>query len=171
MSNMAPSILRFLALALMACLFAAADPTPFNISCSSWSYNGDQLMAVCDAKTASYASALNLDDCYANYGGNLAPASKGMFSQTCQNRQVVNYLDHNQAKPQPILSADCSQGPGQATNHGEVNLADVIVNDNGILKCFDDSGCYACIADGCVGCAQLAGLPAPDYQCDCNDPS
>ncbi|KAK7978092.1 hypothetical protein PG996_004138 [Apiospora saccharicola] len=126
---MARSILTFLAFALVVCLFASADPTPFDTTCSHWFYNGNQLTAVCAAPRADYTSSLNLDEvstnsCYANYDGNLTPASMGMFSQTCQNRHVDDYLNKGGAdpKPKPILSADCSQGPGQATKHCEVNL-------------------------------------------------
>ncbi|KAK8134481.1 hypothetical protein PG984_006493 [Apiospora sp. TS-2023a] len=125
---MARSILSFLAFALVVCLFASADPaaaTPFDTTCTNWYYNGNQLTAVCAAAPVGlYTSSLNLDDCYANYDGNLTPASMGMFSQTCQNRHVDDYLNKGGAdpKPKPILSADCSQGPGQATKHCEVNL-------------------------------------------------
>ena len=73
------------------------------------------------------------NSCYANYDGNLTPASMGMFTQTCQNRHVDTYLGGTASKPQPILSADCSQGPGQATKHCEVNLGKLTLTFHNFL--------------------------------------
>ncbi|KAK8086471.1 hypothetical protein PG994_001445 [Apiospora phragmitis] len=165
-------ILSFLALSLMACFFATADPTPFNDTCQQWSFNGLQLTALCDMKIGSVANSINLDDCYGNYQGTLKPASMGMFTQTCNNLKVDNYLDTSQPKPQPILSADCSQGAGQPTTHNEVSLADVVQNDNGVLQCMGNQGCYTCWAD-CIQCKDTGGLIPPPYQegCDCGSTS
>ncbi|KAK8093975.1 hypothetical protein PG997_000660 [Apiospora hydei] len=165
---MARSTLSLLAFALLACLFASADPTPFNISCQQWSFNGNELTALCDMAIGSIATSLDLNDCYANYQGTLTPASMGQFTDSCTNRQLANYLDGSQPKPQPILSADCSEGAGKPTQHNEVNLADLIQNNNGLLQCLGNQGCYTCWAD-CIQCKDTGGLQPPGYQsgCDC----
>ncbi|KAK8107263.1 uncharacterized protein PG998_009276 [Apiospora kogelbergensis] len=166
---MAPSLLSFLTSALVACLLVLADSTPFDISCHTWSFNNTNtwLTALCDMKTGSVASSLKLDECYANYQGSLAPASMGGYNATCQNVHLANYLDSSQPKPQPILSADCSRGAGQSSQSNQVNIADVVENNNGVLQCLGNQGCYTCW-DGCIGCKDTGGLNPPDIQ-HCND--
>ncbi|KAK8025018.1 Cyanovirin-N [Apiospora arundinis] len=166
---MARFLLTLLMSTLMAGLLVFADPTPFDVSCHTWSFNASSafLTALCDMKIGSVASSLSLNNCYANYQGNLVPASMGGYSNTCYNARLDNYLDASQPKPQAILSADCSPGAGQINRPNQVNVADIVQNNNGILQCLGNQGCYTCW-EGCVACSETGGLIPPDVQ-NCND--
>ncbi|KAH7903966.1 Cyanovirin-N [Hygrophoropsis aurantiaca] len=93
--------------------------------------SGGYLYATCTTDSGTESStALNLDACVANYGGQLACAADGDFTASCDSASC-----ELAAEDISVMECYCENGSGSEVA-SLVDLDSCISNDNGILSCY-----------------------------------
>lgn len=123
------AILQSIVLTVAVLLWLQVVSADYTASCQQESLDGYYLVATCSMiNKTQQQTAISLDNCIANYGGNLACAADGDFSGSCDVSSCILFQEGE------YMQCSCGNGLGNQTS-SVVNLGSCISNNNGDLTC------------------------------------
>ncbi|EGN95706.1 hypothetical protein SERLA73DRAFT_186886 [Serpula lacrymans var. lacrymans S7.3] len=123
--------MQFTAVLTLACFLSlpvyVISTSGFAASCSNIQLSGSVLDATCVTDSGSTtATAIDLNNCVANYDGNLACAPSGSYSSSCDDCSLTDTT---------YLLCSCSGSSDGGDQPSGYNLDSCLGNNDGALTC------------------------------------